>query len=91
MPTLLLCPVFYTPVAVLCQRPTQLHSARNTLSNWWLMTAAGFSIATAQQIGNIVLIDGSRLTKLMMKVGIGVTTRRTVPIYRLNSEYFEEL
>lgn len=58
------------------------------------ITTSRFSesaVATAQQIGNIVLIDGSRLADIMMQVGIGVTTRRTVPIYRLNSEYFEEL
>jgi restriction system protein len=38
----------------------------------------------------IILIDGSELTRLMMKYGVGVRTDRTVEIKRIDLGYFEE-
>lgn len=46
---------------------------------------------TAQQIGNIILIDGERLSRLMIEYGVGVLTRDTYRIHRVDSEFFEEL
>lgn len=46
---------------------------------------------TAQQIGNIILIDGDTLARLMIDYGVGVITRETYRIRRVDSEYFEEL
>lgn len=46
---------------------------------------------TAQQIGNIILIDGQALALLMIEFGVGVITRDTYRIRRVDSEFFEEL
>lgn len=46
---------------------------------------------TAAQIGNIILIDGETLARLMIDYGVGVLTRETYKIRRVDSEYFEEL
>lgn len=46
---------------------------------------------TAEQIGNIILIDGDTLARLMIDYGVGVITRDTYQIKRVDSEYFEEL
>lgn len=46
---------------------------------------------TAAQIGNIILIDGEALARLMIDYGVGVSTRETYSIRRVDSEYFEEL
>ncbi len=59
-----------------------------------LMTTAGFSASakdTARQIGNIILIDGDMLAQLMIEHNVGVVTRETYKIRRVDSEYFEEL
>lgn len=47
--------------------------------------------ATAEQIGNIILLDGEQLTELMVNYGVGVLNRATYQIQRIDSEYFEEL
>lgn len=47
--------------------------------------------ATAEQIGNIILLDGEMLAGLMIDYGVGVLTRETYQIRRLDAEYFEEL
>ena len=47
--------------------------------------------ATAEQIGNIILLDGETLARLMIDYGVGVLTRETYQIRRLDAEYFEEL
>ena len=36
----------------------------------------------------IVLIDGARLAALMIEYGVGVTTRQTLTIKTLDSDYF---
>ena len=38
----------------------------------------------------IVLIDGARLAALMIEYGVGVTTRQTLTIKALDSDYFLE-
>lgn len=58
------------------------------------ITASAFSEGaqkTAIQIGNIVLIDGETLARLMIDYGVGVITRETYRIRRVDIEYFEEL
>ncbi|MHA0035093.1 restriction endonuclease [Deinococcus sp. PESE-13] len=47
--------------------------------------------ATAGQIGNIILLDGEALAHLMIEYGVGVLTRETYQIRRLDADYFEEL
>jgi restriction system protein len=37
-----------------------------------------------------VLIDGEKLTKLMIQYGVGVSIERTVEIKRIDLDYFEE-
>lgn len=37
----------------------------------------------------IVLIDGDRLASLMIEHGVGVSTERTFPLSRIDSDYFE--
>lgn len=49
------------------------------------------SRATADQIGNIILIDGEMLARLMIDYGVGVLTRETYQIRRIDADYFEEL
>lgn len=56
------------------------------------ITTARFSkaaeeYATAQ---HVILIDGDKLTKLMIEFGIGVTTQKTYYIKRIDSDFFEE-
>lgn len=58
------------------------------------ITTSGFSDGarkTAAQIGNIILIDGETLAQLMIEYGVGVLTRETYLIRRVDSEFFEEL
>jgi restriction system protein len=43
----------------------------------------------ARLVEKIVLIDGARLTELMMEYGVGVS-HRTIKIPKLDSDYFEE-
>lgn len=38
----------------------------------------------------IILVDGSELTRLMMRYGVGVRTERTIELRRIDSDYFEE-
>jgi restriction system protein len=47
------------------------------------------AIEFARSIERIVLIDGKRLTDLMMEFGVGVS-HRTVKIPKIDSDYFEE-
>ncbi|PNY82260.1 restriction endonuclease [Deinococcus koreensis] len=58
------------------------------------ITTSTFSdgaLRTAAQIGNIILLDGGTLTRLMIDYGVGVTTRETYRLHRMDSEYFEGL
>lgn len=58
------------------------------------ITTSGFSKA-ALQVANqpgqlrLVLIDGSELTKLMVRFGVGVRVARQVEIKRVDLDYFE--
>jgi restriction system protein len=59
-----------------------------------LITTAGFSNSandTARQIGNIILIGGEQLSQLMIEYGVGVITRSTYLVRRVDSEFFEEI
>jgi restriction system protein len=58
------------------------------------ITTGAFSseaIAYVEHIDpKVVLIDGRRLTELMMAFEVGVTTARTFHVKRVDSDYFEE-
>jgi restriction system protein len=57
-----------------------------------LITTSTFTqhaVEFAKSIERIVLIDGARLTELMMEYGVGVS-HRTVKIPKVDSDYFEE-
>lgn len=57
-----------------------------------LITTSSFTphaVEFACSIEKIVLIDGARLTDLMMEYGVGVS-HRTVKIPKIDSDYFEE-
>ncbi|MGH9932899.1 MAG: restriction endonuclease [Pyrinomonadaceae bacterium] len=57
-----------------------------------LITTSSFTphaVEFARSIERIVLIDGARLTDLMMEYGVGVS-HRTVKIPKIDSDYFEE-
>ena len=40
--------------------------------------------------GRIVLIDGIRLTSLMLRYGVGVEERQSFTVYSVNQDFFEE-
>lgn len=46
---------------------------------------------TAEQIGSIILVDGVQLARLMIEYGVGVLTRATYHVRRVDLEFFEEL
>ncbi|MDV6374454.1 restriction endonuclease [Deinococcus arenicola] len=57
-----------------------------------LITTAGFSSSatdTARQIGNIILIGGERLAQLMVQYDVGVVTRSTYAVKKIDSDLFE--
>ncbi|QFP75951.1 restriction endonuclease [Deinococcus sp. AJ005] len=57
-----------------------------------LITTAGFSSSatdTARQIGNIILIGGDTLAELMIQYGVGVITRSTYLVKKIDSDFFE--
>ncbi|WP_322472585.1 restriction endonuclease [Deinococcus sp. AB2017081] len=63
-------------------------------SKGFFITTAAFSdgaMKTAAQIGNIILIDGATLARLMIDYGVGVITRETYRVRRVDVEYFDEL
>ena len=39
---------------------------------------------------HIILVDGQKLTELMIEYGLGVTTQKTYLIKRVDSDYFAE-
>lgn len=67
-----------------------LHKARKGV----FITTASFSREAQEYVGliekRIVLIDGARLAALMIEYGVGVTTRQTLTIKTLDSDYFLE-
>lgn len=58
------------------------------------ITTSDFSREAREYVGQIekriVLIDGDRLTALMIEYGVGVTTRQTLTIKTLDSDYFTD-
>ena len=67
-----------------------LHRARKGV----FITTSSFSSEAMEYVGliekRIVLIDGQRLATLMIEYGVGVTTRQTLTIKALDSDYFLE-
>lgn len=67
-----------------------LHRARKGV----FITTSSFSRDAQEYVGliekRIVLIDGARLAALMIEYGVGVTTRQTLTIKALDSDYFLE-
>lgn len=47
------------------------------------------ALATAYRHGRIVLIDGVRLTQLMLAHGVGVHAVRTFILYEIDEDFFE--
>lgn len=45
--------------------------------------------STAQQIGNIVLIDGDPLAELMIEFDLGVSTENTYQV-KVDDDFFDE-
>ena len=58
------------------------------------ITTSGFSCEAQEYVGQIekriVLIDGARLTALMIEYNVGVSTRQAFAIKALDSDYFSE-
>lgn len=46
--------------------------------------------AASQFHGRIVLIDGIRLTSLMLRYGVGVEPRQTFTVFEVNQDFFDE-
>ncbi|MFM5179817.1 restriction endonuclease [Aeromonas veronii] len=67
-----------------------LHRARKGV----FITTSGFSREAQEYVGliekRIVLIDGTRLTALMIEHNVGVSTRQVFAIKALDSDYFSE-
>lgn len=67
-----------------------LHKARKGV----FITTSSFSREAREYVGliekRIVLIDGARLAALMIEYSVGVTTRQTLTIKTLDSDYFLE-
>ena len=67
-----------------------LHKARKGV----FITTSSFSREAQEYVGliekRIVLIDGARLAAPMIEYGVGVTTRQTLTIKTLDSDYFLE-
>lgn len=67
--------------------------AGNQASQGVFITTSQFSTEArlyAQQVPTrIVLIDGERLTRLMMRYGVGVQVKRTIEIVELDEDFFE--
>lgn len=58
-----------------------------------ILTTSGFTREArefAEQVPELVLVDGERLAALMIDHAVGVTHHRTVKLARLDGDYFEE-
>lgn len=53
-------------------------------------TKEAIAYADRQQMKRLVLVDGERLTDLMIRFGVGVRLRRAVEIKSIDLDYFEE-
>ena len=67
--------------------------AGNQANQGVFITTSKFSLeakAFADQVPTrIVLIDGDRLTRLMMRYGVGVQVKRTVHVVEVDEDFFE--
>ena len=57
------------------------------------LTTASFSRGAEEYAENVssrvVLIDGERLTRLMIRYGVGVQTKQTVEVVEIDEDFFE--
>ena len=67
--------------------------AGNQANQGVFITTSRFSaeaVAFAQQVpSRIILIDGERLTRLMIRYGVGVQVKRTVHLVEVDEDFFE--
>src|SRR5699024_1682919 len=67
--------------------------AGNAASQGVFLTTSRFSVDArryADQVqARIVLVDGARLSRLMIRYGVGVQVRRTVQIVDVDEDFFE--
>ena len=77
-------------VSIYLEAKRYTHKARKGV----FITTSSFSREAQEYVGliekRIVLIDGARLPALMIEYGVGVTTRQTLTIKTLDSDYFLE-
>ena len=66
--------------------PVVLQSTIRTRVSW----VKTYLVKAGLLENRIVLIDGARLAALMIEYGVGVTTRQTLTIKTLDSDYFLE-
>lgn len=72
------------PAAGSCRRPASPVEAEGASDT---SNAEKFATSVSD---SIVLIDGERLTELMIEYGVGVQTERTVRVVEVEWNYFEE-
>jgi len=67
--------------------------AGNQANQGVFITTSSFNsgaVAFAEQVPTrIVLIDGQRLTRLMIRYGVGVQVKRTVHLVEIDEDFFE--
>jgi restriction system protein len=69
-----------------------LTPARRNISCGGLhLTEYASAVETANRLAQrVILIDGGRLSELMIEYGVGVRTTRLIEIKRLDEDFFEE-
>ena len=72
-------------IQIVADVTTTQHSRNGTLRLTAPSVAQDF--ANAQ---HIILVDGKRLTELMIEFGLGVSTQSTYRIRRIDSDYFAD-
>lgn len=68
--------------------------ARRGADRGVFITTSSFSTAAKEAAGQfggkIVLIDGIRLTSLMLRYGVGVEVRQPFTVFKVNNDFFED-
>lgn len=68
--------------------------ARRGADRGVFITTSSFSTAAKEAAvqfgGKIVLIDGIRLTSLMLRYGVGVEVRQPFTVFKVNNDFFED-
>jgi restriction system protein len=65
----------------------QAHKGVFITTSTFVQSAVEYAAMVSQKV---ILIDGARLTSLMIEHNIGVSTTRTIKVKRVDSDYFEE-